>query len=95
MLRGASMFSWTDECKQAFEIVKRYLTEPSILSKPKSDEQLYMYLVVFDYAVSTVLFQHIQGKKQMPVYYVSKAMVNAETQYSIIEHTTLTLRSTT
>ncbi|RVW57896.1 hypothetical protein CK203_111594 [Vitis vinifera] len=33
----------------AFEVVKRYLTEPPILSSPKSDEQLYMYLVVSDY----------------------------------------------
>ncbi|KAL6327058.1 hypothetical protein AAG906_013805 [Vitis piasezkii] len=30
-LGGASMFSWTNECRQAFEVVKRYLTELSIL----------------------------------------------------------------
>ena len=59
MLRGASMFSWTDECKQAFEAVKCYLIELPILSNPKSSEQLYMYLAVFDYAVSVVLFRNI------------------------------------
>ena len=38
--RGASTFGWTDECRQTFEVVKRYLTEPPILSNPKFGEQL-------------------------------------------------------
>ena len=41
-LKGASMFGRTDECKQAFEAIKRYLIQPPILSNPKSDEELYM-----------------------------------------------------
>ena len=63
MLKEANTFDWTNEYKQAFEVVKRYLIEPPILSSPKSREQLYMYLVVSDYAVSIVLFQHIQYKE--------------------------------
>ncbi|WJZ92611.1 hypothetical protein VitviT2T_011596 [Vitis vinifera] len=81
------------ECKQPFETVKRYLTEPPILSSPKSDEQLYIYLVVSDYAVSVILFRHIQDKEYRLIYYVSKAMVNVETQYPIMEHTALTLKN--
>ena len=42
------MFSWTNECKQAFEVDKHYLIEPLTLNNPKSDKELYMYLVVFD-----------------------------------------------
>ncbi|KAL6314312.1 hypothetical protein AAG906_019010 [Vitis piasezkii] len=45
MLNRANTFSWTDECRQAFEVVKRYLTEPLILSSLKSSKQLCMYLV--------------------------------------------------
>ena len=45
-LNRANMFSWTDECRQAFEVVKRYLTEPLILRSLKSGKQLCMYLVV-------------------------------------------------
>ena len=92
-LKVASTFFWTDECKQPFETVKRYLTEPPILSSPKSDEQLYIYLVVSDYAVSVILFRHIQDKEYRLIYYVSKAMVNVETQYPIMEHTALTLKN--
>ena len=61
-LKEASTFGWTNECKQTFEIVKCYLTEPSILSNPKSSEQLYMYLAVYECAVSAILFRHIQDK---------------------------------
>ena len=83
-----------DECMQAFEAVKCYLTERPILSRLKSDEQLYMYLALSDdYAISVVLFRHIQDKEQKPVYYVSKAMVDIETQYSKLEQTTLALKN--
>ncbi|KAL6313496.1 hypothetical protein AAG906_005443 [Vitis piasezkii] len=33
-LRGISMIGWMDECGQAFEEVKCYLTKPPILSSP-------------------------------------------------------------
>ena len=80
--KGASTFSWTDECKQAFEAVKHYLIEPPILSSPKFDKELYMYLVVSNYTVSVILFRHILDKEQKPIYYGSKVMVDAETRYS-------------
>ena len=80
---------------QAFEAVKCYLTERPILSRLKSDEQIYMYLALSDYAISVVLFQHIQDKEQKLVYYMSKAMVDVETQYSRMEQTTLALKNVT
>ena len=61
--KGASMFGWTYEYKQAFEVIKRYLTEPPSLSSPKFSEELYMYLTVFDCVINAVLFWHIRDKK--------------------------------
>ena len=52
-----------------------------------------MYLVVYDYAINAILFRHMQDKKQMPIYYMSKAMVDVNTWYSIIEQTTLALKN--
>ena len=52
-----------------------------------------MYLAMFDIAVSVVLFYYVNNKKKKPIYYVSKAMVDAETRYSKMEQTTLALRS--
>ena len=46
-LKMVSMFGWTDECKQTFEVVKCYLTEPPIISSPKSNEEstcIWLYL---------------------------------------------------
>ena len=51
-----------------------------------------MYLAVSDYVVIVVLFLHIWDKGQRPIYYVGKAMIGAETQYSQVEQTTLTLK---
>ena len=44
-----------------------------------------MYLVVSNHAVSTVLFQQATEDGQKLVYYVSKALVDAETRYSQVE----------
>ena len=52
-----------------------------------------MYLVISDYVVGVVLFRDIQDKDQKFIYYVSKAMVDVETQYSIMEQTDLALKS--
>lgn len=52
-----------------------------------------MYLVVFDCAVKAVLFRYVDDKEQRPVYYVIKAMVDAETQYSKMEQIALALKS--
>ena len=52
-----------------------------------------MYLAVSNCVVTVVLFRCIKDKEQMPIYYVIKAMVDAETWYSKIEQTALALRS--
>ena len=52
-----------------------------------------MYLAVSDWAVSAVLFRCSTHKEQKPVYYVSRAMADAETRHSKIEQTALALRS--
>ena len=84
-LKAVSMTEWTSDCEQAFEEIKRYLTQSPILSNPQPSEELYMYLVVFDWAVIVVLFHHEKDKEQRPIYYVSKAMVDAEIRYSKME----------
>ncbi|RVW66152.1 hypothetical protein CK203_007408 [Vitis vinifera] len=77
--KGASAIGWTDKCGREFYEVKSYLTQPLILSSPQSGEQLYMYLAMFDCAISVVLFHYIRDKEQRLVYYVNKAMVDVKT----------------
>ena len=77
-------FTWTDECEAAFQELKRYLSNPSLLSPSKEGESLQLYLAVLATAVSAALIRE-EGKKQLPVYYVSQAFQGAESGYPRIE----------
>lgn len=45
---------------------------------------LQLYLAVSEHAVSAVLVRE-EGKKQLPIYYVSKSLHDAETRYSHLD----------
>lgn len=85
MLKGASATGWKKDCQSAFEEIKHYLTQPPILSSPQPGERSYMYLVIFDWTVSTVLFRCILNKEQRPIYYIIKAMADTKIKYSKME----------
>ena len=74
----------------AFGDLKSYLASLPILSRPKPEEDLYMYLVVFDHAVSSILLRHQKGI-QRPVYYLNKTLVDVETRYLSLEKMALAL----
>ena len=77
-------FTWTDECEVAFQELKRYLSNPPLLSPSQEGENLYLYLAVSAMAVSAALIRE-EGKTQLLVYYVSQAFQGAEDKYSRIE----------
>ena len=60
-------FAWTDECEAAFQELKRYLSNPPLLSPSKEGENLYLYLAVSTIAVSAALIRE-EERKQLPVY---------------------------
>ena len=93
MLREAGATGWTDNCQSAFKEIKHYLRQPPILSNPQPNKRLYMYLAVSDWAMNVVLFRCLSHKEQRPVYYINRAMADAETRYSKVEQTILALRS--
>ena len=75
---------WGPEEEKVFTELKQYLSSPPILSSPLPEEDLFMYLAVSEMIVSVVLFRE-ENKKQRPVFYVSKMLLDAETHYSAIE----------
>jgi hypothetical protein len=89
-LKGHKKMEWTPECEQAFQQLKQYLGSPPLLSKPEEGEPLFLYLAVSCSAVSSALIREVGGI-QLPVYYVSKVMVPAETRYSPLEQLALSL----
>lgn len=72
-------FRWTKECDVAFKDLKSYLASQPILSLLEPAEDLYMYLAVSDHTVSSVLIRQHEGI-QIPIHYLSKTLVDAETQ---------------
>ena len=70
-------FEWTDQCQKAFQDLKVYLTIAPLLSPSIPGEELYLYLAVSPYAVSSTLIRE-EGKVQKPVYYTSRALRGAK-----------------
>ena len=54
-------FKWMDECQQAFENLKMYLSSPPLLSPSRLGEELDLYLAVSQAAVSVALVKEEDG----------------------------------
>ncbi|KAL5840569.1 hypothetical protein ACOSQ4_013177 [Xanthoceras sorbifolium] len=90
ILRKSKSFDWNQASEDAFQNIKQYLIDPPLLSKPKEGETLLLYLDVSEKAVSVVLVREEDGK-QLPVYYISKTLLDAETRYTQLEKLALAL----
>ena len=55
-------FAWTDEYETAFQDLKRYLSNPPLLSPSKQGESLYLYLAVSKTTVSVALIREEDRK---------------------------------
>lgn len=75
---------WNEENHKAFEDLKKYIIEPPLLSKPNQGKLLFLYLSVFDKALSVIPMKE-EGKVQKLIYYVSKVLHEAQPNYSTVE----------
>ncbi|XP_058185755.1 uncharacterized protein LOC131302980 [Rhododendron vialii] len=83
---------WTEECEEALQSLKEYLSHAPLLVKPLLDEDLYLYLVTSDHATSSVLVR--KGIEHQPIFYLSKTMTDSQTRYLPMEKLALALVST-
>ena len=65
-------FKWTNKCKTAFKNLKEYLTRLPLLNPLVKEEDLFLYLVIFQTAMSSALSRE-ENRVQRPVYYPSQA----------------------
>ena len=80
---------------EALAAIKQDLAEPPVLASPEAGETLFVYLAVSNVSVSAALFKEDENKKQRPVFFVTKSLADAKTQYNHIEQAALALRVAT
>ncbi|XP_075099426.1 uncharacterized protein LOC142176208 [Nicotiana tabacum] len=79
---------WTDECQEAFEKIKEYLSIPPILVPPDLGKPLFLYFIVLENSFGYVLGQHdVTGRKEQAIYYLSKKFTSFEAKYTLLERT--------
>ncbi|GJY03380.1 reverse transcriptase domain-containing protein [Tanacetum coccineum] len=82
LLEKNTPFIFSEECIQAFQILKKKLTEAPILIAPDWDQPFELMCDASDYAIGAVLGQRIE-KHFRPIHYASKTMTEAESNYTI------------
>ncbi|GJV53448.1 reverse transcriptase domain-containing protein [Tanacetum coccineum] len=79
-----TLFIFSNECIQAFETLKKKLTESPILITPDWDLPFELMCDASDFAIGAVLGQHHE-KHFKPIHYASKTMTEAESHYTTTE----------
>ncbi|GJW93817.1 reverse transcriptase domain-containing protein [Tanacetum coccineum] len=77
-------FNFSEECIQAFDTLKRELTQVPIMIKPDWSLPFEIMCDASDYAVGAVLGQRID-KHFKPIHYASKTMNEAQENYTTTE----------
>ena len=90
LLKAQDTFVWSDEANQAFTQLKEYLTSPPVLTAPRENERMLLYIAATYHVVSTVFVVereepgHTYGV-QRPVYYISEVLNESKQRYNQIQ----------
>ncbi|GJX01526.1 reverse transcriptase domain-containing protein [Tanacetum coccineum] len=66
-------FHWTTEAEEAFHEMKKLMAELSTLTAPKKEEELMVYLLATNEAVSAVLLVEREGRQAL-IHYASRTL---------------------
>ncbi|GJW41844.1 reverse transcriptase domain-containing protein [Tanacetum coccineum] len=85
-----SDFIWMEEAESAFRQMKEHIAKLPMLIAPEEQEELIVYLAASKEAVSVVLMTEREAR-QMPIYFVSRALRGPEVNYTAMEKLVLAL----
>ncbi|GJV59947.1 reverse transcriptase domain-containing protein [Tanacetum coccineum] len=85
-----SDFQWITKAEAAFKEMKKLIAELPTLTAPMEKEELIVYLAAAREVISAVLMTEREAK-QMPVYFVSRALQGPEINYKSMEKLVLAL----
>jgi hypothetical protein len=89
LLKHQEKFMWTLEADQTLAQLKDFLSKPLVLTAPRKDEQLLLYLVAIIHVVSTAIVVERQEDGhaypvQRPVYFVSEVLSESKARYQLV-----------
>nr|GEV24042.1 reverse transcriptase domain-containing protein [Tanacetum cinerariifolium] len=84
LLEKDTPFIFSKECIEAFQSLKKKLTESPILVAPDSDLPFELMCDASDFAIGAVLGQR-KTKHFQPIHYASKIMIDAQAHYTMTE----------
>nr|GEX36925.1 reverse transcriptase domain-containing protein [Tanacetum cinerariifolium] len=85
LLEKDTPFIFSQKCVEAFQTLKRKLTEAPILIAPDWDMPFDLMCDASDFSIGAVLGQR-QDKHFRPIHYASKTITEAESNYTITEN---------
>nr|GEX20899.1 reverse transcriptase domain-containing protein [Tanacetum cinerariifolium] len=84
LLEKDTPFHFSNECVEAFQTLKRKLTEAPILIAPDWDMPFELMCDASNFATGAVLAKH-EKKHFRPIHYASKTMTEAKSNYTTME----------
>ena len=93
-LLGSKTLKWSENCQNAFELLKKALVEPPVLSYPDRSEgsqPLKLYVDASDVGAGACLAQD-QQEEERPIAFISTTFSKAERRYSTTEKEVAAIR---
>ena len=90
LLKASKHFSWSEEANTAFEQLKVFLTKPLIITAPRPDETLLIYITATSHVISTAIVVEREEaghayKVQRLVYFISEVHNELKTRYPQVQ----------
>ena len=74
-LKKGTKLQWDQECHEAFDKIKGYLSSPLVLMAPYPGIPLILYLTTTTTVMGAMLAQKIEGEERV-IYFTSKKILN-------------------
>ena len=78
LVKKNAPFKWDEECQKAFEEIKCYLLNPSMLVAPIAGKLLILYTTALEGSLGALLAQENEEGKGNDLYYFRRMLVDAE-----------------
>jgi hypothetical protein len=85
LMKKGVPFQWDQACQNAFDDIKKYLTNPPVLSAPVKGRPLILYTAAMPTSLGALLAQTNDDRKEVSLYYLSRTLLGAECNYPDIE----------